>query len=162
MKTTIGVLMVCLFAAVDASWGQCAFQAAKGKSPCGMGAAACGAPVKVEAVEADISTDALAALLRSGVKVTLLDARSGKFDDGRRIPGAKSLAPTASAEDVAQVAGDDKDGLIVTYCASVKCPASRKLATALRNLGYVNVLEYTAGIQGWTEAGKTVVEPVKD
>ena len=48
------------------------------------------APVMKEAV---VNTEALAALLRAKVPVTLLDARTGKYDDGRRIPGAKTLSP---------------------------------------------------------------------
>lgn len=147
-----------LVASVSISWAQCAFKTAKGNSVCGADVPVCAAPVAVEAVEAKISTDALSALLRSGVKMTVLDARSGKYDDGRRIPGAKSLASKASAAEIATVAGADKSTLIVTYCSNVKCPASKRLAGALRDLGYVNVIEYEEGIDGWAAAGKTVAK----
>ncbi len=136
---------------------QCPFQDAKGNSVCATAPTTCTAAVKVEAVEATISTDALAALIRAKTAVTILDARSGKFDDGRRIPGATSLAASADEATIAATAGA-KDGLVVTYCASLKCPASKNLATKLRALGYTNVLEYPEGIQGWTAAGKTVVK----
>ena len=152
--------LLCVGAVLAVSVGamaQCPFSAAKGKSPCGT-ATGCAAPVDVKAVEATINTDALAAILRSGVAVTLLDARSGKYDDGRRIPGAKSLASTATADQVKEVAGESKNALIVTYCSSLKCPASKRLATSLRALGYTNVLEYPDGIEGWATAGKTIAK----
>jgi len=118
---------------------------------CGMGSA-CQKPA---AAQAEISTEALATLLASGAKVTVLDARTGKFDDGRRIPGAKSLAPDATAEQAAALI-PAKDAAVVTYCSGVKCPASAALAKQLRSLGYVGVLEYPQGIAGWADAGKEV------
>ncbi|MCX7805790.1 MAG: rhodanese-like domain-containing protein, partial [Planctomycetota bacterium] len=104
-----------------------------------------------------IKTDELAALIASGKPVVILDARTGKWNDGRRIPGAKSLAPDASAEDAAK-AIPAKDSPVVTYCGGPKCPASAKLAERLRNLGYTNVMEYHEGIQGWADAGKEIVK----
>lgn len=136
---------------------QCPFKDAKGNSVCATAVDTCKAPVKVEAVEATINTDALAALIRANTTMTILDARSGKYDDGRRIPGAKSLAASADDATLAATAGA-KDGLVVTYCANLKCPASKALATKLRSLGYTNVLEYPDGIEGWAAAGKTVAK----
>lgn len=107
------------------------------------------------AAEATINTDGLKALISAGTDVVVLDARSGKYDDGRRIPGAAALNDGSSAEEIAQVVSA-KDQLIVTYCSNVKCPASSKLAKHLRQLGYENVVEYPQGIQGWSEAGNDV------
>lgn len=105
-----------------------------------------------------LTTGALKVLLAAGTPVTVLDARSGKGDDGVRIPGAQQLSPGAPKEKVAAVL-KSKDQLVVTYCASVKCGASRKLAGHLTSLGYRNVLEYSEGIAGWVKAGnKTVKE----
>ena len=68
------------------------------------------------------------------------------------------MTSDASAEDIKATAGSDKNALIVTYCSNTKCPASARLATRLRKLGYTNVLEYPEGIDGWAEAGKAVVK----
>ena len=106
---------------------------------------------------AHIGTEALDSLLRSGVPLTVLDARTGQYDDGKRIPGAKSLSPQATeAEALAVIPG--KDALVVTYCANLKCPASKMLAENLHKLGFRNVLEYPNGIAGWIEAGHPVVD----
>lgn len=112
------------------------------------------------AKEAVVNTEALAAMLRAKVPAVLLDARSGKYDDGRRLPGAKALAPTAKDEEVKAML-PDKEALVVTYCSNLKCPASHLLGEKLRGLGYVNVLEYHEGIEGWTTAGHTVEPAAK-
>jgi len=112
-------------------------------------------PPAVKAAAAEIQTPALKALLASGVPVVVLDARTGKFDDGRRIPGAKQLSPEATAEQAAS-AIPAKGALVVTYCSGVKCPASEALAARLKALGYSNILEYREGIAGWVEAGNEV------
>ena len=158
MKSRVLLVVAAALIANHAALAQCSFSAAKARSVCGAKGSTCSAPVDVQKVEAEVTTDALAALLRSGVKATILDARTGKWDDGRRIPGAKSLAANATPEQVAAVAGKNKDALIVTYCTNLKCQASKRLATALRGLGYTNVLEYPEGIEGWAGAAKTVAQ----
>ncbi|MCX7847778.1 MAG: rhodanese-like domain-containing protein [bacterium] len=102
-----------------------------------------------------IDTASLKALLASGEPVTVVDARSGKYDDGRRIAGAISLPANASDEAIAR-ALPDKQAKIVTYCSNTKCPASAKLAKRLVALGYTNVHKYPDGIAGWTAAGNPV------
>ena len=157
MTKVLMIAAVCVLTASPIAFGQCAFSAAKGKSACGSAAATCSAPVDAGAVEATVSADALAAIIRSKAAV-VLDARSGKYDDGRRIPGAKSLASNATDAAVVATVGADKSVLVVTYCSNLKCPASKRLATSLRRLGYTNVLEYPEGIDGWAKAGKTVTQ----
>ena len=51
---------------------------------------------------AEINTSGLKALLDSGAKVYVLDARTGTYDDGRGIPGAKALAANALEKSVLQ------------------------------------------------------------
>ena len=114
------------------------------------------APAPVAAV----NTAGLAALLRAKTPVVLLDARSGKWDDGKRIPGAKSVNAESTEAEVA-AAAPDKNALVVTYCSNLKCPASNKLAEHLKAVGYTNVLEYHEGIGGWVEAGNAVEENKK-
>jgi len=116
---------------------------------------------KVESVEepAKVNTSGLKTLIDSGVPLTILDARSGQYDDGKRIPGALSLNAESKPEEIAKVL-PNKEGLIITYCANLKCPASDMLYKHLKSLGYSNLLEYPEGIQGWIEAGNPV-KPAK-
>lgn len=129
----------------------------KGLCPSGACSASnglAGEEVKAEKV-GTLSVNALDALLKSGVEVAVFDARSAKYDDGRRIPGAKSLTDKANAQEVAH-AIPKKGQLVVTYCANPQCPASDRLAKHLLSLGYTNILELPPGIQGWVAAGKPV------
>ena len=109
---------------------------------------------------AEINTSALKSLIDSGVNLTLVDARTGKNDDGRRIATALNLSPDAKESDIESVL-TSKDALIVTYCASLKCPASRKLAARLIALGYKRILEYPQGIEGWVGEGNPVTPASK-
>ncbi|HOT27162.1 MAG TPA: rhodanese-like domain-containing protein [Candidatus Ozemobacteraceae bacterium] len=102
-----------------------------------------------------ITTEGLKALLSSGVPLHILDARSGKYDDGRRIPGAKSLNAESKVSTILRML-PEKEALIVTYCSNLKCPASGKLFEHLKSLGYKNLIEYPEGIQGWLSAGHEV------
>jgi rhodanese-related sulfurtransferase len=109
----------------------------------------------VEEKPATINTLGLKTLIDTGAASILLDARSGKYDDGKRIPGAKSLNADSKPDEVFKVL-PDKDALIITYCSNLKCPASHKLYTHLKTLGYKNLIEYPEGIKGWIDAGYTV------
>lgn len=102
-----------------------------------------------------VNTPALMAMIRAKSAMTVVDARSGMYDDGNRIPGAKALAPDASEALVKSIL-PDKQALVVTYCSNLKCPASQHLAEQLKKFGYSNVLEYREGIEGWTAAGNSV------
>ncbi len=91
-------------------------------------------------------------ILIAAKDVTILDARSGKYDDGRRIPGAKALNANSSEEEIGKML-PEKKAMIVTYCSNIKCPASKMLLERLNNLGYDNVLKLPEGLAGWEEAG---------
>ena len=109
--------------------------------------------------QAEISTATLEELIESRVPVTILDARTGKYDDGRRIPGAKGLGADSSEERIRTMLRSE-DALIVTYCSNLQCPASRMLAKRLTELGYKNILEYPHGIEGWAAAGNEVEKEI--
>jgi rhodanese-related sulfurtransferase len=146
-------------AACAKSGDKCSDKAAAcGKSGCDMkkdkACATKACPVMSSAVPA-INTSGLAALIRAKVPLAVLDARSGKYDDGRRLPGAKSLKADAEETEVAKLL-PDKGALVVTYCAGLTCPASNMLAERLKKLGYTNVIEYPQGIEGWTKEGNSV------
>ena len=105
--------------------------------------------------EAEINAAGLKVLMGSGARVSVFDARTGKYDDGRRIPGAGNLSPMARPAELTRHI-PSKNQLVVTYCTNLKCPASRMLAKNLKKLGYTNVIEYPHGIEGWASAGYPV------
>ena len=164
MKTILMTTVVLAsLSAVQPTMAGCCADAADTKTACKDGVCPAGtcqthatAPAAAtDTKEAVVNTEALAALLRAKAPVTVVDARSGKFDDGRRLPGARQLSPMAKDEEVTALL-PDKKALVVTYCAGLKCPASHLLGEKLRSLGYANVVEYHEGIEGWTAAGNAV------
>jgi len=129
------------------------------KSECGSKKSACGVEKKADSAAVEIptvDTTALKGLIDGGQSLVLVDARTAKWDDGRRLPGALSVSAESTDEQIAQ-ALPDKAARIVTYCSNEKCPASKNLATRLIGLGYQNVSKYPQGLEGWTEDGGQVV-----
>ena len=104
-----------------------------------------------------IGTKELRKLIKSDKKIVLLDARAGKWDDGRRIAHARQLAPNASKRGIRKAA-PDKNARIVAYCTNKQCGASEVLARKLIHMGYKNVTKYPDGIEGWVAAGNKVVK----
>ncbi len=102
-----------------------------------------------------INTVVLENMIESNIPMVLVDARSGKWDDKSRIPGALSLNDKSTKDEVIGKI-KSKDALVVTYCSSLKCVASNKLYIHLKKLGYKNGLEYPCGSQGWLEAGNDI------
>ncbi len=109
---------------------------------------------------AEINTSALKALIDSGVNLTLVDARVGKYDDGRRIPKSINLGPEAKESEI-EIALPSKDAMIVAYCVNPNCPASRMLVARLTALGYKHVMEYPQGIEGCVKDGNSVMSVSK-
>ncbi|MCX7004870.1 MAG: rhodanese-like domain-containing protein [bacterium] len=101
-----------------------------------------------------VTTDQLAGLLGT---VVVVDARTAKYDDGKRIPGAITVPADATAEQIT-AALPDKSAKVVVYCTSPKCPASAKLAKTLVKYGYTAVQKYPDGIEGWVAAGKPTTQ----
>ncbi len=104
-----------------------------------------------------IDAKTLKNLIDTKTPMVILDARGQNWDDGRRIPGAKSLPAGSSSEDIAQSV-PDKNALIVVYCGSYECPASQYLVEKLVSEGYTHILEYSGGIKEWVEKANYPIE----
>ncbi len=95
-----------------------------------------------------INAKELKSWIDSGKQIQLIDARPKKFEGGDVIVGAKFLAYDSDEKAIAR-ALPSKEAIIVTYCASTKCPASAYLSNQLVDLGYKNVYKYPGGIADW-------------
>lgn len=98
-----------------------------------------------------ISREQVKSLIDSGDAVVIEALPEEEFAKGH-LPGALSM-PVNEIGDLAPKKLKDLDQQIITYCASAKCPASRKAAETLEKLGYTNVSEYSAGKEDWKKAG---------
>lgn len=75
----------------------------------------------------------------------------------QHIPGSKN-APEG-ADDFADRIQDlvpDRGTHVVVYCQDEDCSASPRAAKKLVEMGYENVYDFEAGIQGWKESGRDV------
>lgn len=102
-----------------------------------------------------INAAGLKTLMDARIPMVLLDARYGKYDDGKRIPGARALkceGCISNPEFVGKVARSKND-LIVAYCGVSQCPLSSMLAKKLRSAGYGNVIVFKDGISSWAKSG---------
>ncbi len=104
----------------------------------------------------EIQTEALSKLVRSAnPSLMIVDARTIQMDDGRRIPGAKTIPVNATIENITANL-PDKEAMIVVYCTNAECPASSLLAGRLVRMGYKNVWKYAGGIDEWEAKGQKI------
>ncbi len=102
----------------------------------------------------EIDLDELLAKLEAG-PVRLLDAQGPGLFEHEHLPGAirgRIDEPEATLAEL----GDDLDAEVVVYCTNAACTGSALAAELLEGRGYRNVLRYTAGKQGWIDAGHPV------
>ena len=104
--------------------------------------------VKKRVRETDVDT--IAARLKRGEKLTLVDVREeSEFAKGR-IPGARHLGKGVIERDV-EKAIPDADAEIVLYCGGGF--RSALAAENLGRMGYTNVWSMDGGWRGWTAKG---------
>lgn len=104
-----------------------------------------------------IDVKTLKNLIDTKAPVVILDARNKKWDDGRRIPGGRSLPFDSDTALITQVV-PDKDALVVVYCGSNHCPAGNALKEKMISEGYTHVLEYAGGMKEWGDEMNYSVE----
>ena len=128
----------------------------------GESTAAAGAdslPLSVPAPEVQdglliVSPERVSEWQESGTEFVLVDARDAIQYTREHIPGAINL-PYVDIR-----AGGllpPRDQRIVVYCSSETCPISQYAYEALDQLGYEEIYDMRAGLQGWKDAGLPTV-----
>lgn len=110
-----------------------------------------------ESTHREIQAEQLKAWYDQKKPMTVLDARSKAYFDGRLLPNAIWL-PSDSSEATVKETLPKKDALIVVYCLGVKCPASGWLYEKLIAMGYTNVFEYHKGLEDWSKKGYPIAQ----
>lgn len=95
-----------------------------------------------------VTTDELITLINNNSSITLIDARTKQWDDGRRIGSAIAL-PADTAPTLFNTYLPKKDAALVVYCGGGPCPLAKILASKLMEHGYTNVSDYAGGIREW-------------
>lgn len=86
----------------------------------------------------------------AGDDLALIDARDTVQFAREHIPGAVNVP---YIEIRAGALLPPKDRRIVVYCSSETCPISQYAYQALDRLGYEEIYDMRAGLQGWKDAG---------
>lgn len=102
------------------------------------------------AVSPPISPTEVKERIDRGDDFLLVDVRAPDDYDAGHLPGALSL-PLDELELRYPELPVDKE--IVLYCDGLDCGASRAAAVRLQELGFRNIRNMEAGIEGWQEAG---------
>lgn len=93
----------------------------------------------------------------SGQEFSLIDARDAVQYSREHIPGAINVP---YVEIRAGGLLPPREQRVVVYCSSETCPISQYAYEALERLGYEEIYDMRAGLQGWKDAGlPTVVGP---
>lgn len=90
----------------------------------------------------------------AGEDFALVDARDGVQYAREHIPGAINVP---YVEIRAGGLLPPRDQRIVVYCSSETCPISQYAYEALDQLGYEEIYDMRAGLQGWKDAGLPTV-----
>ncbi|QLH36409.1 MAG: rhodanese-like domain-containing protein [Parachlamydiaceae bacterium] len=99
-----------------------------------------------------IHADELKSWYDQSKNMIVVDARSKQYFDGTLLPNAIWLPPDAPAEEIEKVI-PSKNALVVVYCWSLACPASKWLADRLVAEGYTHIYKYPEGLQDWMQKG---------
>jgi rhodanese-related sulfurtransferase len=97
-----------------------------------------------------VSPERVRAWQDAGEDFTLVDARDAVQYAREHIPGAINIP---YVEIRAGGLLPPRDQRIVVYCSSETCPISQYAYEALDRLGYEEIYDMRAGLQGWKEAG---------
>lgn len=100
-----------------------------------------------------ITTEELAAVVRMGGPVLLVDARNPETYAQGHLPGAINV-PADRVDLLASTL--PKEAVIVVYCGGPECPHSLLVGRWLVTAGWPKVLHYRGGFPAWQEAGHAV------
>lgn len=98
-----------------------------------------------------ITTEELRELKNNDEDFVLIGVLGEEYFNKEHIPGAINIP----YEDIAAEALElfEKDQKLVVYCKNTACTASPEAAEKLEKIGFENVYDYDAGLQGWKDAG---------
>jgi len=99
-----------------------------------------------------IDTLGLKALIESGGKITVVDARNPEEYEEVHIREAISI-PVKKWDNFVYLLPTDKSAKIIFYCNGVKCGKSKEAAQKALDIGYNNVHVYAEGMPVWEEMG---------
>src|ERR1051325_2044855 len=91
--------------------------------------------------------------MRSG-QAKVLNVLSEQQFSEKHLPGSLNVPnDSPDFQQRVQQVLPDKSQPVIVHCSSNECPASTKAARKLEAMGYREVYDFKAGLQGWEDAG---------
>lgn len=107
-----------------------------------------------------ITAYTLHALMLAGVRLNIIEVFKGKNASRRVIPGARSVYFETDSVTIETIF-PDKEEFIIVYTVDTGINLGL-YCDKLRELGYLNVVEYPGGIKAWLEEGYETAYPEQD
>ncbi len=82
----------------------------------------------------------------------VINVLSKESFEKKHVPGSINM-PLDELEAQTPKRLPDKDAKIIVYCASTACQASPNAARKLEEMGYTDITDFEAGMEGWEAAG---------
>jgi rhodanese-related sulfurtransferase len=101
-----------------------------------------------------IEAQELKRILASENETSVINVLDAEHYHDRHIPASINI-PLSSYDFVRKVEErlHSKSARVVVYCSSTECDASEKAAKQLEEAGFTAVLDFKAGVDGWSSAG---------
>jgi len=98
----------------------------------------------------EITAEELLAIMNSGDKYYLFDARPAKRFGGGHIPNSVTAFP--KDKNFLSLLPEDKNALVIFFCGGPTCPYTSKAVEKAQKAGYTNLKGFQAGMPGWKKA----------
>lgn len=103
----------------------------------------------------EISPQILKSKIDNNEKLTIIDVREAEEWETGKIPNAIHLSKGIIERDIEKIITDSQSSIVVYCSGGYRCAL---VADNLQKMGYTNVSSLETGLQGWLEAGYSLVK----
>lgn len=103
----------------------------------------------------EISPQILRSKIDNNEKLIIIDVRETDEWETGKIPNAIHLSKGIIERDIEKIITDNRSNIVVYCSGGYRCAL---VADSLQKMGYTNVFSLDTGLQGWLEAGYSLVK----
>ncbi|AOW51704.1 TPA: sulfurtransferase [Legionella pneumophila subsp. pneumophila] len=103
----------------------------------------------------EISPQILKSKIDNNEKLIIIDVRETDEWETGKIPNAIHLSKGIIERDIEKIITDNQSNIVVYCSGGYRCAL---VADSLQKMGYTNVFSLDTGLQGWLDAGYSLVK----
>ncbi|MFO2592627.1 rhodanese-like domain-containing protein [Legionella pneumophila serogroup 1] len=103
----------------------------------------------------EISPQILKSKIDNNEKLIIIDVRETNEWETGKIPNAIHLSKGIIERDIEKIITDNQSNIVVYCSGGYRCAL---VADSLQKMGYTNVYSLDTGLQGWLDAGYSLVK----